>query len=332
MRTAVFVALLAASSAKVLEEQPVNLNSWWPFAPLVPKQQPSSAPTIPELTPTEGPPESESSLLKALPEALKQQLRAPSKQVQQGLAAVAGVLGLVCMANGEVMLFQIIVFGTFVVSALLMHNEAAAMWGAGSASDSALSMVTALEAGLASTVIVFYAYDGVLLVIGALVGCFIAHVSEKFVVSTLGVDAATFDEHVVFVWYSIFTLGCWGLVARKMHGKYLGVVTSFFGGGLVASSVLFVMQAHQMWVDCLGELLGGADVTPGYVPVVTNTTAQVTAWGEADAVRGFSNFHLVGYAIWAVCFLAGAKFQFSSKAAAKAKEAGSYNNFVTIDP
>lgn len=300
-------------------------DGWWPFSTKRLKEQPSSAQTISE--PTEGPPVSESSVLKALPEALKQQLRAPSQQVQQGITMIAGILGVVCMANGEVMLFQIIVFGAFVVSALLMRNEAAAMWGADS--DSPLSMATAVEVGLASAVIVFHAYDGILLAIGALVGCFIAQVLEKFVVNNLGVDAATFDEeHVVFVWYSIFTLGCWGLVARKMHGKYLGIVTSFFGGALVASSALYVMQAHRTWVDCLGEILGGADVPPGYEPVVTNTTA----WGSEVTVPGYSNLHLVGYAIWAVCFLAGAKLQFSSKAKAKEAGAGSYNNMVVIDP
>jgi len=108
----------------------------------------------------------------------------------------------------------------------------------------------------------------------------------------------------------------------KKHGKYLGVVTSFFGGALVASSALYALHAGGMWVDCLGVLLGNAGeaiVNTGDAPWATNTTV----WGDKTLVPGLpqvSNFQLVGYGIWAVLFLAGATFQCKSQA--KARELG----------
>jgi len=170
-----------------------------------------------------------------------------------------------------------------------------------------------LEAGLAGVFVACVAYEAILLCLGAFVGFYLAHAVEKLAVEHMGVDAATFEDGTIaFIWYSVFVLGCWGLVASKKHTKYLGVVTSFFGGALVASSVLYFQHGRGKWVDCFERLLHGAE---SEAALQANLSHDQTA---------------TAYAVWAIAFLIGTCIQ-CKKARAREVGVASLDGVVTID-
>jgi len=258
------------------------------------------------------------SVIDTIREAVLRQLRDQSASGQELNAWVSLAAGVALMFDGE-LFFKWIVMGGFGIAAMLLaQNEVAASGALGDGSS--MRNLMGVEAGLVVAFIVYYALDALLLVLGAWFGFFLAHSSQKFLVAH-GVEAFDTAHWLVFAWYSIITLFFWFLVATKKHVKMLGVITAFFGGPLVASSISFFLTESAMhggfgatqpvkgaWVDFLRLIIGTSDVDVGI-------------WAGAPPVlAGVSYDRAFGCGIWALCFVVGSLFHAKVKAA-KAKEA-----------
>jgi len=271
--------------------------------------------------------EAQPSVLHTVKETVLRQLRDASQGGQEINAWIALAVGVALMLDGEAVLKWVVLGGVFVFATLIAHNESSAFWGLGH--NSQVQKLTGIEAGLVCAYVAFHCVESVILVFGAWFGFFMARASEKFLVGH-GVEAFETVPWLSFVWYSIFALGCWLLVATKRHVKALGVATAFFGGPLVSSSICFFLTESAMkgsfasarpimgaWVDFFQLLIGDGDGND--VGLWANVT-QGALSGDADAAWPFDR--IFGCLLWAACFVLGAFVQVKLKAAraAKAKE------------
>jgi len=264
------------------------------------------------------------SVLQAVKETVLRQLRDASQSGQEINAWIALAVGVALMLDGEAVLKWVVVGGVFVFATLLAQNESAAFWGVGP--DSRVQKLTGIEAGLICAYIAFHCVQSVILGFGAWFGFFVASFSKKFLVQH-GVEAFDTVPWFAFAWYSIFALGFWLLVATKKHVKVLGVVTAFFSGPLVSSSICFFLTESAMkgsfasarpvmgaWVDFFQLLIGTSDGED--VGLWANVTQGDL---NGDASSGWPFDRLFGCLLWAACFVLGAFVQVKLKQARAAK-------------
>jgi len=290
---AIFTVLSSASL--VQDQQPVIQEA---------AQNMASLPTLP---PQEA--QSATSVLHTLKEAFLTQLENAKHQWINGLVAL--VFGLVLMIEGELTFKWLVLVGAFFAAMLFAQNEVAAFFARNeapeateTASYSILKLFVGLEAGACVTYVAFQGYKGVLLMLSAGLGSFIAS-SGKWRLELWGF-AFIQKPWVLFAWYSFCVLVPMALVATKKYVKVLVFLTPALGGALVASALTYffttaaavkgwwdVSQPAGAWVDFMRLLCvpGAKDVGifTSYAPLGKTWTVD----------------RLVGCLLWAILFCLG---------------------------
>jgi len=273
------------------------------------------------------------SIIHTIKDTILRQLRDQSGSSQEINAWIALAAGAALMFDGE-LFFKWVMMGGFGVAAfLLAQNEVVASGLFGSVSS--VRQLLGIEAGLVVAYVTYYALDATVLVVGAWFGFFLAHSSQKFLVAH-GAEALEENKWLLFAWYSVFTLLFWFLVVTKKHIKLMGVITAFFGGPLVASSICFFLTESAMkggmgasspvmgaWVDFFRQIIGTGDVDVGI-------------WADKPPLyEGFSYDRVLGCGIWFVCFVIGSLFHAKVKAAhakeAAANEQPLLSDFIQVE-
>eukprot|EP00933_Yihiella_yeosuensis_P009656 TRINITY_DN115696_c0_g1_i1.p1 TRINITY_DN115696_c0_g1~~TRINITY_DN115696_c0_g1_i1.p1 ORF type:complete len:477 (-),score=100.80 TRINITY_DN115696_c0_g1_i1:45-1475(-) len=184
-------------------------------------------------------------------------LRQLSLPCQNVVAALAGIIGMTSIPDGEIFLEAVTIGSVAIAAGFSAKTEAYYVWG--DEMGDMLQFVFGAEVALVVAVAAMIGFDGFRLLIGATYGLAFAHITvgNPVVASLLG----GMDSLWFVIWLLIGVLGM--AVGKRQTCAVVGILS---GGLLFASFVSFFMvevkssnDTSLSWLDCAEALIGAAN-------------------------------------------------------------------------
>lgn len=203
------------------------------------------------------------SVLHSAKKALHNQLRRPHGQIFN--ASVALVAGLAMIFNGNFVLKWLVAGAVFLLATIIAENEVESYWSLGD--ESYLRRVVGVEVGLVCAFIAHQGYEGVMVVLGAVFGSFVAYGVQTSAQGIFEFDIKQSPQWVAVALYSIIILFFTSAVARKKHLGFLGIISSFFGGALAVTALHWFATEYVVKHN-VQIRYHGADLVPKQGPYI----------------------------------------------------------------
>lgn len=154
-----------------------------------------------------------------------------------GNAVAAFLIGTLMVFHGEHSFRMLICACMFMVASVMTMGQVEEVWQVGRTSW--VRSIAGAAAGAIAVWALWVGFKGVSLTIGALIGCSIAYSLNTFVMWT---ELAFLNEvHVTFTIYALIIVLMTFLFYHGKHIILLTIISPFFGGLLVSSSVSYAV-------------------------------------------------------------------------------------------
>jgi len=187
-----------------------------------------------------------------------------SNHAQWANALVAAIVGICLLINGESVFKWLVIGAVFLFTMLAALSDVTTIWGLGYGSP--LRRIISLLVGAACSWAAYRGINGVMLVVGAILGAIIAWSMHQTIV---GMGCSSAQNHVfITIWYSVFLLGFMAVMDRNKHMAALAVLSPFVGGALVSSALFWFLaflaergvfhlsgSVSGAWLDFLEHLI-----------------------------------------------------------------------------
>lgn len=237
-------------------------------------------------------------ILKEIQEAIGAQLR--SKHGQWINAAVALVVGLTIVYDGDLVFKLLVVVASFAVSSVFAMNEINAFWGLGPKDQ--LAQFVSVEVGAIAAYTAYKGVDGIMTVLAIGFGAFCASGLQQ-VVALQSTSAAENHKFVVYLYSAAILISM--MMMRK--GRMLAIVSAMMGGLLVSSSALFfaTFAATHGYMDWFNKFVPGLEPPRegpwvDFVSMLCGYTSEDYGILGGKYVYGMPADRLIGRALWMV--------------------------------
>lgn len=204
---------------------------------------------------TPGPPPTTGSIAGHLKDIVEHQLR--SSHHQWINASIALVFGLVMVFDGQMVFKWILVAAAFLVACVVAMSDLNAEWA--SEDGHLLRHIAGLEVGLVAAYAAWRGFEGLVIIVGALLGAAVGYFLQGYFVSMhMGVFATS--GPAIMSLYSVCIIA--GVLAFrfKRHAKALAILSSLVGSALVASAIAWSITFAAIKKNLFDDLTpkGGA--------------------------------------------------------------------------
>lgn len=193
------------------------------------------------------------SVLATIHDTLKARVSKPEDQlVNAWVAFIVGVMLLLVDCRAIFKWFG--VAGFMVFAGLMAMNEVKARWLYGY--QSGAGSVIAVEVGLVAGYAALRGFQGLMMLVGALVGALLARLAQNFI-ANFGIVTFEVDQAPIVIWYSVFIFASVFATFNDRRIPLLAFASPLIGGALVSSSVCWfvtgLMRPFHLapWVDFL---------------------------------------------------------------------------------
>jgi len=261
-------------------------------------------------------------IVEAMHGEFSKELHTPTLKSQIMNGSLAFIVGLVMCINGEFVFKQIVVVIMFLLSAVLTTAELRN--GATDKLGLVGIYIVATEVSLIVAIATYYGFRGVKFLLGAVLGLMLAAVVHKALFALLAGSRLQHmipENSVTLILFGtlLVAAGIWLLNGSKSQcfQVFLG---SFFGGSLVASSILYFFTLLAVFnKDSFGSQFQIPDVAhaPAWidfwkaliVPYSTQGKVGIFAGSDYDQQAHFSVDGLIGLVLWMIIGIFGFKMQ-----------------------
>lgn len=196
--------------------------------------------------------------------------------------------------------------------------------------------VAGVEIGLLVAYICYLGYEGLLTAFGGFIGLIVAWKSSEFF-DDIGLDlldhGAGKSHMLLFLYYSFWALVVLRFVDQGGHLRFLGMVSSIFGGALVSSAVSFGIT--NIALRSFAKQVAAKGLTPVNAPwidflylLVSKRSSDVGLLAGAGTIFGMFPDRIYGLFLWAGLSAAGIKAQWDKHS--WNESAGKYNSERTV--
>lgn len=255
-------------------------------------------------------------ILESILQVVSDELR--SSRYQGADAAVASLLGLTMVLNGEFVFKWFVVGLVFLVTAITVMSQISASWDLGK--DDPVRKIVGFEAGAIAAYGAFVGFDGVQLVAGALIGVLFASRSDDFL-REHGLEFMG-RKWVIVSYFSVFALVLALLFRKKRHLSALAFISPALGGALLTSGLAFgvtelAVKGYLQWLQTIFpdlEPQGGPWLDFLYLMWSTDSKdVGLFAGSPYNFNVSGKEWHVdrvAGCWVWFLLFVAGASVQF----------------------
>merc|ERR1719330_826874 len=263
--------------------------------------------------------ESVESVWKSLVKSLEHSLDEP--KLQFAVASCAFVFGILLVIDGEFIFKWIVIAATGILAMLLALSEVSASLGEEYQHN--IRTAVGVEVFLVASYTAWKGLDGVMLVVGAMFGFFVAHSAQPLVMLVADEEPTRIHHGIVAAWYSIFVLGCMMAVHAKKYAKFLATVAPLIGGALVASAMAWMAMTASLhgkmdWLVKLVPQLQPGEKAPWYkyLLLLIDTDSKDVGIFANTSFENFSGKwnldRVLGASVWFVLFILGTIYQYNA--------------------
>eukprot|EP00444_Apocalathium_aciculiferum_P050713 CAMPEP_0183518720 /NCGR_PEP_ID=MMETSP0371-20130417/15642_1 /TAXON_ID=268820 /ORGANISM="Peridinium aciculiferum, Strain PAER-2" /LENGTH=387 /DNA_ID=CAMNT_0025716777 /DNA_START=8 /DNA_END=1171 /DNA_ORIENTATION=+ len=284
-----------------------------------PKQEEVETTAPPEVETTTPPPvETPASILVSLHEEVGEQLH--NKEYQWVNALLAFLFGAVLVWDGEVTFRWVVIGVVFLLAAVLAMSEVSTFLALDE--KSTIRHVVGVEVGALAAYAAWTGIDGVMLVVGALLGGFVAFGLQGKLVA-MGVTVLSENKGAIVALYSAVVLLSIAMSKRKKLGSGLAVLSAGIGGSLVTSAISWAvttcyLSGYLGFLDSVfkqGLSAGGGGAWIDFLTLLLSSESQDkglfldSAYNFSFGGEVYRLDRVVGCSFWFVLFAIGAHSQ-----------------------
>jgi len=200
-------------------------------------------------------------ILQEIADVIGEQLHVKEGQLINAVAAF--VVGLLILIDGNMIFKTLLLLAVFAVSGTFAATEVSIAWSLHGGWKNDLVVCVGLEVGAIMAYVAYKGIDGIMTGIAVFFGLFVASgIQQTVALQESGLNG---NHHVVLYLYSAAVLASMVVVRR---GRMLAIISSAFGGLLVASSICFLYT----FAATKGQLGALKQVVPDLKP------ARLGAW------------------------------------------------------